>query len=102
MLCLLSIAETKSDYAASEYNCRMTISRNAVRKQRRIVFKQLDHRNAGKLRDRNSRKSTIKQENMQKWCVEKDRRNLHCALEGMKIEILISLDTEGKTDSWVN
>jgi len=33
---------------------------------------------------------------------KKDRQNLHGALRGTKIEIQISLDTEGKTDSWKN
>lgn len=56
MLCLLSIVETKPNYAASEYNCRMTISIEAVGKQRRLGSKHLDHRNAGKLRDPNTRK----------------------------------------------
>jgi hypothetical protein len=102
MLRLLSIVETKPDCAASEHNCRMTISKNAVRQQKRLGFKHLDHRNVGKLQDPNSRRSTIKQENMQKCCIEKDRRNLHCALKGVKIEIQISLDTEGKNDSWEN
>jgi hypothetical protein len=64
MLCLLSIVETKRHYAASEHNCRMTISIQAVGKQRRLGFEHLNQRNAGKLRDPNTRKSTIKQENM--------------------------------------
>jgi hypothetical protein len=64
MLCLSAIVESKPHYAASEYSCRMTISIKAVGKQRRLGSKHLNHRNAGKLRDPNTRKSTIKQENM--------------------------------------
>lgn len=63
MFCLLSIVETKPNYADSEYICRMTISIKIVGKRRRLGSKHLDHRNVGKLRDHNTRKSTIKQEN---------------------------------------
>ena len=56
----------------------------------------------GQIARPNTRKSTIKQGNVQKLCIEKNSRNLHCALKGMKIEIQISLDSEGKTDSWKN